>query len=595
MGVEKLKRSKHTSRHPELVSGSYQYTPPNRSRIKCGMTIRLLICLFLFIFNINQQSYAQNYSQILQSDSLKIVKVAISDSGFKSYVYKKINLVANGDWAMYEKETKKQIAKFNPQDILEVNYDANGFDFKVNNKTIAKDLKGVYILDCPGGHLGVQNLKRNGRYALYHGVFELTPKNEDTFFLVNTVDLESYLKGVVPNEMPVRFGLEALKAQAIAARNYVLMPRARTYKEFDVDDSVASQVYFGANSETELSNRAVKETEGLVALYDWDLILALYCSTAGGYTENYENAFSEPRTKLFPANPKPYLKGRPDVCSVCPLNREEEAKFYYMSYPDSYDVKSPYYRWQKQWDREELEQVLKKTLPGQSKTGFINQMFNQGDELGELKALNVKSRGVSGKAIELEIVTDKNTYHVYKELVIRRVLQKEGISLPSANVVFENLYDTNGKLTKVIAYGGGFGHGVGMSQFGAGYMATSLNKKFDEILKRYYTGISITTAPVILSSEENQKKVTQTFFAPYKKAVVYVDNKYNIGEFSAKINNMQVAFELSKNVVPFNRFTRIDISSYINPGRNTITFNFPENEKNKGIRLYIELVGDKCN
>ncbi len=124
-------------------------------------------------------------------------------------------------------------------------------------------------------------------------------------------------------------------------------------------------------------------------------------------------------------------------------------------------------------------------------------------------------------------------------------------------------------------------------------MATSLNKKFDEILKRYYTGISITTAPLILSSEESQKKVTQTFFAPYKKQLFVIDNKYNIGEYSAKINNMQVAFELSKNIVPFNRFTRIDISSYINPGRNTITFNFPENEKNKGIRLYIELVGDK--
>lgn len=590
MGTEKLEGSKHTPRHPELVSESYRQTPVNRFRIKCGMTIRLLICFVILLLGLGQKTFAQSYSQILQSDSSKIVKVAISDNGFKSFVYKKINIVANSDFTLYEKETKKQIAKFNPQDILEVTYDANGFDFKVNNKTVAKNQKGVYILDCPGGHLGVQNLKRSGRYALYHGIFELTPKNEETFFLVNTVDLENYLKGVVPNEMPVRFGLEALKAQAIAARNYVLMPRTRTYKEFDVDDSVASQVYFGANSETDLSNRAVKETEGLVALYNWDLILALYCSTAGGYTENYENAFSEPKTKIFPANPKPYLQGKPDICSVCPLTREEEAKFFYMSYPESYDIKSPYYRWQKQWDAKELQEVLQKTLVAQSKTTFVWQEFKKGDTLGELKSINVKSRGVSGKAIELEIVTDKATYHVYKELVIRRVMQKDGISLPSANVVFENLYDTKGKLTKVIAYGGGFGHGVGMSQFGAGYMATTLNKKFDEILKRYYTGISISTAPVILSSEDNQKTVTQTFFAPCKRGIVVVDNKYNIGEFSAKINNMQVAFELSKNIVPFNRFTKIDISSYINPGRNTITFYFPEDAKNKGIRLYIELV-----
>lgn len=552
----------------------------------------IFICLMtILLLGLGLKTYAQNYSQILQSDNSKLVRVAISDNGFKSFVYKKISIVANSDFALYEKETKKQIAKFNPQDILEVTYDADGFDFKVNNKIVAKNQKGVFVIDCPGGHLGVQNLKRNGRLALYHGVFELTPKNEDTFFLVNTLDLENYLRGVVPNEMPVRFGLEALKAQAIAARNYVLMPREKVHKEFDVDDSVASQVYFGANSETELSNRAVKETEGLVALHDWDLILALYCSTAGGYTENYENAFSEPRTREFPAKPKAYLKGKPDMCSVCPLNREEEAKIFYMSYPESYDIKSPYYRWQKSWDREELEQVLARTLVDQSKTTFVWQTFKKGDSLGELKSINVKSRGVSGKAIELEIVTSKATYHVYKELVIRRVLQKNSVSLPSANVVFENLYDTNGKLTKVIAYGGGFGHGVGMSQFGAGYMAATLNKKFDDILKRYYTGISISTTPVILSSEENQKAVTQTFFAPCKRGVVIVDNKYNIGEFSAKINNVRVAFELSKNIVPFNRFTKIDISSYINPGKNSITFYFPEDAKNKGIRLYIELIG----
>ncbi len=103
--------------------------------------------------------------------------------------------------------------------------------------------------------------------------------------------------------MPVRFGLEALKAQAVAARNYVLMPRTRT-AQFDVDDSVASQVYYGAGTESSLGNQAVNETQGLLALFDWDLIQAQYSSTAGGYTEDYENAFSDPKTKDFPSKPK---------------------------------------------------------------------------------------------------------------------------------------------------------------------------------------------------------------------------------------------------------------------------------------------------
>lgn len=109
--------------------------------------------------------------------------------------------------------------------------------------------------------------------------------------MINVLDLQSYLKGVVPNEMPVRFGLEALKAQAVLARSYVLKPRERNYHNFDVCDSVACQVYFGANTEKELSDKAVDETDNIVAMSDNELVLALYSSTAGGYTESYENAF----------------------------------------------------------------------------------------------------------------------------------------------------------------------------------------------------------------------------------------------------------------------------------------------------------------
>lgn len=99
--------------------------------------------------------------------------------------------------------------------------------------------------------------------------------------------------------MPVSFGLEALKAQSVAARNYVLSPRTKASANYDVVDSVASQVYYGANTEKPLSNQAVEETEGIVAIYNWDLILAQYSSTAGGYTESYANAFSDPKTKNF--------------------------------------------------------------------------------------------------------------------------------------------------------------------------------------------------------------------------------------------------------------------------------------------------------
>lgn len=561
---------------------------------------KAIIAIFvLLIFGMGLKTFAQDSVSGIYPVA-QFVRVGISDNNFRSLIYKEASIVATADYAVYDKKTSKPIAKFAQADILKVKYDDSGFDLIVNNKMVANNIQGVLVVDCPKGLLGVENLKRNGKLALYHGIFELTPKTKtascavNSFYIVNMLDLQSYLKGVVPNEMPVRFGLEALKAQAVAARNYVLMPRVRCFKEFDVDDSVASQVYFGASTESELSNRAVNETEGLVALYDWDLILAQYSSTAGGYTESYENAFSDPHSKIFPSKPKPYLQGSPDIFSVAPLNKEEEAKLFYMGYPDSYDVKSPYYRWQREFTRQELEKVLAKTLIDQSKTGFIKPEFKTGDILGELKELRVKHRGVSGKIIELEIVTSKEIYHVYKELVIRRLLQKDGKALPSANVVFENLYDSNKKLNKVVAYGGGLGHGVGMSQYGAGFMSNSLHKTFDKILKRYYTGITISTIPVVLSSNDSQKAVTQTFYAPKAKATLVVDNKYQIKQFNANINGRNVAFEIANSIVPYHRMSRIDISSYIKQGKNTVTFCFPEENfkwiGEKGIRLYIELV-----
>lgn len=519
----------------------------------------------------------------------EFVRIAISNNGFKSLVYNQISIIATAPFTVYDKASKKPLLNCQSTDVVKVTFNPDGFDLSVNNRNAASNFNGTLVFDSPSGLLGVENLTRNAKQAMYHGVFELTPKDNASFYLINVLDIQDYLKGVVPNEMPVRFGLEALKAQAVAARNYVLMPRTRT-AQFDVDDSVASQVYFGAATESSLSNQAVNETEGLVALYDWDVIQAQYCSTAGGYTEDYENAFSDPKTKEFPSKPKPYLKGKPDILSVAPLNREEEAKIFYMSFPDSYDMKSPYYRWQKEFTPKELQATLQKTLVVQSKTGFVRPAFKEGDKLGEIKELKVNKRGVSGKIMELEIITDKQSYHVYKELVIRRLLQKDGVSLPSANVVFEHLYDANHKLNKIVAYGGGFGHGVGMSQFGAGFMSTSLHKSFDKILKRYYSGITISTVPIILSDSEDQKAVTQQFFAPDNKANVVIDNKYQIKEFNANINGREVSFEMATSLVPFNRICKIDISSYVRRGANKITFYFPDGHKNKGIRLYIELV-----
>ena len=512
------------------------------------------------------------------------VRVGISDNNFKNLPHSNLSVFASSDWALYDKSTSALIMKFQSEDLVEIKLEDGKFFVYKNGKIAIKNYTGVLIVHSPNGTLNISGLKRKAKQVMYHGIFELIPRNEKTFYVVNVLELQQYLKGVVPNEMPVSFGLEALKAQAVAARNYVLMPRTRAYKEFDVDDSVASQVYFGANTETELSNKAVDETSGLVALYNGQLILAQYCSTAGGYTEDFQNAFSDNTLKIFPAKQKPYLKGRPDMLSFGSLQEESAARNFYMTKPSSYDIFSPYYRWTKEFDKNELEQTLQKTLISQSKTGFVYPMFTQNNQIGTLKEIKVLRRGVSGKIMELEIHTTEGIWRVQKELVVRRIFQKNGVSLPSANAVFEHIYDENGDLSKIVIYGGGFGHGVGMSQYGAGFMAKNLGKSFSEILQRYYYGINIATVPITVSS--NNSPYSVEFYAPKKHAYLVVDNRCNISELSANINGEVVKIPLYKKNIGSE--LRIDISRYIGKGKNNIAFSVLQN--GCWVKLYVEVV-----
>lgn len=514
----------------------------------------------------------------------QVIRVGLSDTNFKNWEYKNITIFGTNNCEIYDKASGRLITRIEPNQLM--NFEAS------NGMITLKDLSEVnfsnVVITCPEGLLGIKDLKRKGKQALYHGAIELAVKEGSltNFYTINLVELEEYLKGVVPNEMPVKFGLEALKAQAVAARNYALAPRTKSYKEFDVVDSVASQVYFGANTEEALATQAVEETNGLVALYNWEPILALYSSTAGGYTESYAYAFSDPKTKEFPSKEKPYLIAKPDMISQMPLNNEEDARSFYKNVKDSYDIKSPYFRWEKEWSRSELEENLVKTLVAQSKTGFVEPKFEAGDKLGKLKELKVKRRGESGKVVELEIVTDSKNYTVYKELVIRRILPKNNISLPSANVVFEHEFDANGDLLKITAYGGGFGHGVGMSQYGAGFMASSLGFEYDKIIRHYYTGVAITTPVVILSAHDKQKVAYQEFYTDKEKATLVVDNKFNIKCFSVKINDYFVELPLQPKSV-----NRIDVAQYLEHGKNTITYFYPMNEgPKKGLRAYVEVV-----
>ena len=162
----------------------------------------------------------------------------------------------------------------------------------------------------------------------YRGVIEVFANSRNTFTVVNELPLEDYLRGVVPNELsPTTFGeIEALKAQAVAARTYALRNMGQYKKDgYDICATDACQVYMGAGTEHPLTDQAVMETGGVIATYDDKPINALYSSTCGGRTESAENIFDE---KV------PYL-----VSTICEYKHPEPLRFSSSrSFPDWRDA-----------------------------------------------------------------------------------------------------------------------------------------------------------------------------------------------------------------------------------------------------------------
>lgn len=515
----------------------------------------------------------------LAEDNSVPVRVGISNTNFQTYLFDTIEFNNPQNLEVMDSATGYVIPISENSTTLKVTSENNLFRVYVNEILKAKNLDGpVIVKPKEGFNVEIKGLKRKGKQAAYRGFIELIRSSKDIskFSIVNVLSLKNYLRGVVPNEMPVRFGLEALKAQTVAARNYAVTPRVKAYQEFDLCDSVACQVYFGANTENELSDKAILQTDGIIALDKDDKpILALYSSTAGGYTESYEFAFSDPETKVFPSKDIHYLSARPDDSSFPELNTDEQAELFYTTRPDSFDDMSPYYRWSKEWSKDELEQVLSKTMIAQSKTGFISPMLLNSEDFGTLISIKALKRGNSGKIIELEVKTDKNTFKIQKELVIRRCFQKNNISLPSANFVITYI-DAQKPMYKFS--GGGFGHGVGLSQWGAGKMA-SLGFSYDKILQHYYKGIKLTTIPIKIYA--NYKIVEKTFACTNNDVYLVIKNPCGIEKLKLVINGKEHTIKLKKDRII------ADISKYIQDGENKISFIISDEEAK--MDSYIEL------
>ena len=302
----------------------------------------------------------------------------------------------------------------------------------------------------------------------YRGGFEIFQGPAGLLTLVNVVDVESYLRGVVPNEIG-GFSpqiLEAVKAQAVAARTYCFFFKGRYASDgFDVLPTVQDQVYTGVDGEKPVSDRAIAETYGIIMAYDGKPIRANYFSTCGGATAAID--------EVWPKEPVPYLKSVPDRE---PFQRE------------AYCCQSPSYRWKEIWTAEEFESIFKKNFRIQY-SGATQP--SPGERLVDVR---VAERSRSRRVRILEVITPDNAYKIFGDsirLVIRRPNEQESILLSTLFDV--DVQREQGYAKTVVFYGGGSGHGVGMCQMGAIGMAKA-GRDFKQILTRYYKGVKLTRA-----------------------------------------------------------------------------------------------------
>ena len=299
----------------------------------------------------------------------------------------------------------------------------------------------------------------------YEGDFLVTRKG-DGYVLVNELPIETYLRYVLPSEMPTYFSYEALKAQAVCARTFAYKQmRQNAYAEYgaNLDDSTAYQVYH-ASSTYEVTDQAVRDTEGIVITKDGALIDCYYYSTSPGYSENLE---------VWDARSPEYLQAENHTKEkTIDLSKKKAFHTFINREPDSYDVKSPYYRW----------------------SATISADLGMDAEFGKLEKITVNDRSASGYVLSLTVTFEHGERTYGKENEIRFALGKyvksvtlsDGStrsvpgSVPSA--CFEVISQKDGVIE---LKGGGFGHGIGMSQYGADAMGSE-GKSWQEIIAFYY-------------------------------------------------------------------------------------------------------------
>ncbi len=320
---------------------------------------------------------------------------------------------------------------------------------------------GVAVNTVPEARLAPADsaavVRVNGR--AYRGTLALL-RDRTGLTVVNQLGLEAYLVGVVSGEMGRREpgDREALRAQAIVSRTYAVRNLGRWRADgFDLQPTVADQVYGGIGAETAEARDAVGETRGEIVAWGGQPIDAFFFSTCGGRTAD--------GVEVFRGADRPYLRSIPDLdpsgtayCSI-----------------------SPRFRWREEWTGDALRAVLRRSLP--------QVLAVPAGRVGAVRDVRIAMRTPSGRVGQLTITLDDGDIQVEGPRV-RQVLRTTAGDILRSNAFSLTATRAGTRITHLVADGGGNGHGVGFCQWGAVGRARR-GQDYRQILAAYYPGTEL--------------------------------------------------------------------------------------------------------
>ncbi len=455
-------------------------------------------------------------SAALITESIKAenIRVLLMTSGYQDYYHNKVELTASSDFTISSKESEHSYKK---GDIVTIEPgDPLLSEGRITVRATEEDSR-----------IKLLSLERSDGNPNYRGRIEIS-EGEQGLLIINELPLEEYLYAVIPSEMPTYYGLESLRVQAVCARSYaykhLLANSLGTYGAH-VDDSVSYQVYNNI-SENEDSILAVKDTYGKVIEYEGEVITAYYFSTSCGHTSEAANVWSTNTNYPYLVGKLLYInedgEGSDTPTSIADqyadLSTEETFRSFLKDEKlTTYDSSFNWYRWKVTMKAQELQKMIDTKLSkrynvnpeliltktGEDENGEAVFESRPVDNIGELVDISVLKRESSGIISELLIEGSKYTVKVRTEYNIRALLaptyntvirqdesEVKNLSLlPSAFFIIDKK-EKDEKISSITLTGGGYGHGVGMSQNGVKALAES-GEGYEAILSYFYEGTEL--------------------------------------------------------------------------------------------------------